>query len=110
MKPNYLLLISIVAILSLTASYFLKFSNWNFDDSYIVYRIVNNILEGNGWVYNIDEPYNASTSILNTILIEVASMLKTEKIFPFYISSNMPNATKKNNSLENKFRKRNPHL
>ena len=48
--------------------------------------------------------------ILNTILIEVASMLKTEKIFPFYISSNMPNATKNNTKLENKFRKQNPHL
>ena len=78
MKPNYLLLISIVAILSLTASYFLKFSNWNFDDSYIVYRIVNNILEGNGWVYNIDEPYNASTSILNTILIAGLSIVTSD--------------------------------
>ena len=48
--------------------------------------------------------------ILNSILIEVASMLKTEKIFPFYISSNMPNATKNNTKLENKFRKQNPHL
>ena len=48
--------------------------------------------------------------ILNSILIEVASMLKTEKFFPFYISSNMPNATKNNTKLENKFRKQNPHL
>jgi hypothetical protein len=78
MKPNYLLSISSVAILILTASYFLKFSNWNFDDSYIVYRIVNNILEGNGWVYNIDEPYNASTSILNTILIAVLSIVTSD--------------------------------
>ena len=48
--------------------------------------------------------------ILNSILIEVADMLKLEKIFPFYISSNMPNADKNNNKLENKFRKINPHL
>ena len=48
--------------------------------------------------------------ILNSILIEVANMLKTEKVFPFYISSNMPNANKNNNKLENKFRKINPHL
>ena len=48
--------------------------------------------------------------ILNSILIEVADMLKLEKIFPFYISSNMPNADKNNNKLENKFRKKNPHL
>ena len=37
-------------------------------------------------------------------------MLKLEKIFPFYISSNMPNADRNNNKLENKFRKNNPHL
>ena len=48
--------------------------------------------------------------ILNSILIEVADMLKLETIFPFYISSNMPNADKNNNKLENKFRKKNPHL
>ena len=48
--------------------------------------------------------------ILNSILIEVADMLKLEKIFPFYISSNMPNADRNNNKLENRFRKKNPHL
>ena len=48
--------------------------------------------------------------ILNSILIEVAGMLKNEKIFPFYISSNMPNASKNNNRLEKKFKKINPHL
>ena len=48
--------------------------------------------------------------ILNSILIEVANMLKNEKIFPFYISSNMPNASKNNNRLEKKFKKINPHL
>ena len=49
----------------------------------------------------------APLSKLNKKLYE---MLKTEKIFPFYISSNMPNATKNNTKLENKFRKQNPHL
>ncbi len=48
--------------------------------------------------------------ILNSILIEVANLLKNEKIFPFYISVNMPNAKKNNNLLEKKFRKINPHL
>ena len=48
--------------------------------------------------------------ILNSILIELANMLKTEKVFPFYISSNMPNANKNNTKLQNKFRKINPHL
>ena len=48
--------------------------------------------------------------ILNSILIELAFMLKNEKIFPFYISSNMPNASINNNKLEKKFKKINPHL
>ncbi|MBH68438.1 MAG: hypothetical protein CMM58_08800 [Rhodospirillaceae bacterium] len=54
---------------------FLKFLNWNFDDSYIVYRIVQNLLSGHGWVYNIGETYNASTSSLNTILITLVAKL-----------------------------------
>ena len=48
--------------------------------------------------------------ILNSILIEVANHLKNEKIFPFYISVNMPNAKKNNDKLEKKFSKINPHL
>ena len=41
--------------------------------------------------------------ILNSILVEVGGMLKNEKIFPFYISSNMPNAKENNSVLENRF-------
>ena len=41
--------------------------------------------------------------ILNSILIEVANFLKNEKIFPFYISVNMPNAKKNNDKLVKKF-------
>jgi len=37
-------------------------------------------------------------------------MLKKEKIFPFYISSNMPNANANNDKLVNKYKKVNPHL
>ena len=48
--------------------------------------------------------------ILNSILVEVADMLKKEKIFPFYISSNMPKANENNDKLINKYKKTNPHL
>ena len=48
--------------------------------------------------------------ILNSILIEVANLLRNEKLFPFYISVNMPNAKMNNEKLEKKFRKINPHL
>ena len=47
---------------------------------------------------------------LNSILVEVADMLKKEKIFPFYISSNMPNANENNDKLIKKYKKTNPHL
>ena len=48
--------------------------------------------------------------ILNSILVEVADMLKKEKIFPFYISSNMPKANENNDKLIKKYKKTNPHL
>ncbi len=48
--------------------------------------------------------------ILNSILVEVADMLKKEKIFPFYISSNMPKANENNDALIKKYKKTNPHL
>lgn len=55
---------------------FLLYKEIDFDDSYIVYRIVKNILNGHGWVYNVGENHNASTSSLNTILIAMLA-------FPF---------------------------
>ena len=48
--------------------------------------------------------------ILNSILVEVANLLKKEKIFPFYISVNMPGAKENNDKLVKKYKKSNPHL
>ena len=48
--------------------------------------------------------------ILNSILVEVANLLKNEKIFPFYISVNMPGAKENNDKLVKKYKKLNPHL
>ena len=48
--------------------------------------------------------------ILNSILVEVANLLKNEKIFPFYISVNMPGAKENNDKLVKKYKKFNPHL
>ena len=48
--------------------------------------------------------------ILNSIINETAKLAKNEKIFPFYISSNMPNAKKHNQKLFKKYKKLNPHL
>ena len=48
--------------------------------------------------------------ILNTILVELAGKIKNIKPFPFYISSNMPNANSNNNVLIKKYKKLNKHL
>jgi len=48
--------------------------------------------------------------ILNSILVEVANLLRNEKIFPFYISVNMPGAKENNDQLVKKYKKSNPHL
>ena len=48
--------------------------------------------------------------ILNSILVEVANLLRNEKIFPFYISVNMPGAKENNDKLVKKYKKSNPHL
>ena len=48
--------------------------------------------------------------ILNSILAELANLLKNEKIFPFYISVNMPGAKENNDKLVKKYKKLNIHL
>ena len=48
---------------------------WNFDDAYIVYRIVDNIINNGTWAYNIGENLNASTSALNTIILVILSFI-----------------------------------
>jgi hypothetical protein len=68
-------IVTAAALLILAFTQFLRFSTWNFDDSYIVFRIAHNILAGHGWVYNVGESHNASTSVLNTVLIVVLAPL-----------------------------------
>jgi arabinofuranosyltransferase len=70
---NKYLIISSIMVFIFNIVLFYKYLYWNFDDSYIVFRIVHNILNGDGWVYNVGEVYNASTSALNTIAITLLS-------------------------------------
>lgn len=65
--------LSIVVLFILALGYYFMYLQWDFDDSYILYRVVKNILNGHGWVYNIGERHNASTSVLNTVLIALSS-------------------------------------
>ena len=67
--------LSITVLVVLACGMYVSYRKWDFDDSYIVYRIVKNIINGHGWVYNIGESHNASTSVLNTVLIAAFSPL-----------------------------------
>ena len=75
MASPYLNSISWISIFVATYVIHQHYIDWNFDDSYIVFRIVENILSGAGWAYNPGEVYNASTSVLNTVLIAVTAKL-----------------------------------
>ena len=48
--------------------------------------------------------------ILNSILLNLGELLKKEKPFPFYISSNNKGANKHNRMLEKKYSSRNKFL
>jgi len=56
--------------LAVTVSFF----EWDFDDSFIIYRYAQNIIDGNGCRFNTNEHVNASTSVLNTLLIALAAL------------------------------------
>ena len=71
----YLNTISWLSIFVAAYGIYQHYIDWNFDDSYIVFRMVENILNGAGWAYNSGEAYNASTSLLNTVLIAVTAKL-----------------------------------
>ena len=65
--------LSVLVLFILALGLYLMYLQWGFDDSYIVYRVVKNILNGHGWVYNIGESRNVSTSVLNTVLLTALS-------------------------------------
>jgi len=56
-------------ILGLTGWVFYLRRGILWDDEYIVYRYVENILKGNGWCFNVGEPINGCTSALYPILL-----------------------------------------
>lgn len=61
-----------LAVAALLGLALVLLSNFRFaaiDDSYIYLRVADNILHGNGWVFNIGERVNACTSPLYTMLL-----------------------------------------
>ena len=72
---SFITYISIIALLIIAVAMFFEYLKYDFDDAYILYRIVRNIINGYGWTYNINESHNASTSVLNTVLITIFTIL-----------------------------------
>ena len=64
-----------IVLVFLVAAYTYHFLYWDFDDTYIIFRIVRNLLSGHGWTFNVGEAHNASTSVLNTIVVALAAPL-----------------------------------
>jgi arabinofuranosyltransferase len=67
-------LFAIISILATVVFVTIRFWYWDFDDGFIVYRYVENLIAGKGWVYNEGEAYNASTSVLNTLMIATVAL------------------------------------
>ncbi len=67
--------LALTSLLLVVIGYFLRYRSWHFDDSAIVYRIVENIVSGFGFFFNSGEAHNASTSVLNPILIAIVYYL-----------------------------------
>ncbi|MEW6606646.1 MAG: hypothetical protein AB1414_04205 [bacterium] len=69
LKWFYPLFLSLVVIITGILSFGIEE-----DDPYIIFRYVNNILSGEGWVYNSGEYINGTTSTLNTILYVIGGL------------------------------------
>ena len=64
MRKLSLIYISIILILFFCGYYFFRL-----DDSFIFYKYAKNIAEGNGYVFNLGEKVNATTSPLYTLIL-----------------------------------------
>jgi len=66
MRKLSIIFISIILVL-----FFFGYLNFRQDDAYIFYTYAKNIAEGNGYVFNLGEKINATTSPLYTILLTI---------------------------------------
>lgn len=82
-------IIALITIGICTTAIFLLYRHWDFDDSFIVYRLVERILAGSGWTYNDGETVNVSTSVLNTISIVLVAKLGLATILAAHIVSSI---------------------
>ena len=75
-------LVTALALALLAGAYTYHYLHWNFDDAHIIFRIVRNLLSGHGWAFNVGETHNASTSVLNTVIVALAAKLFSSDV-PF---------------------------
>jgi arabinofuranosyltransferase len=61
--------LALIALLGLVLSLSWQFRDSIIDDGYIYLRVVDNILAGHGWVFNVGERVNPCTSIPYTLLL-----------------------------------------
>lgn len=73
--------ISIVLISVILCVLFTGYFNFRQDDAYIFYTYAKNIADGNGYVFNIGEKVNATTSPLYTLLLAFIYLL-IKPVFP----------------------------
>ncbi len=84
---NYIF--SFITIGICTAVIFLLYRHWDFDDSFIVYRLVERILEGSGWTYNDGETVNVSTLVFNTLLTVLVAKLGFDTLTAAHLVSSI---------------------
>ena len=61
--------LSIIYISIILVLLFFGYYNFRLDDAYIFYKYAKNIAEGNGYVFNLGEKVNATTSPLYTLIL-----------------------------------------
>ncbi|MFZ2323519.1 MAG: hypothetical protein WAV89_07480 [Ignavibacteriaceae bacterium] len=76
-KPN------IIYILIILLLFFCGYYFFRLDDTFIFYKYAKNIAEGNGYVFNIGEKVNATTSPLYTLILALLYWI----IKPIYINN-----------------------
>jgi len=72
--PSNLHLLGGVCLAAIAILLTLVFWSFNVDDSYIAYRIAENVAAGQGWIYNQGEPDNEDTSPLWTLILTLGAI------------------------------------
>jgi len=75
--PARLHLLGAAALALIAVLLTLGFWEFDVDDSYIGYRIAENVASGHGWVYNLGELVNGATSPLWTLVLTIGASFRS---------------------------------